>query len=306
MTSIFIDGKEGTTGLKIFDKIARYSNIDLLVLPEKHRKDILARQDMINQSDITFLCLPDDTAREAVSLRQNNTTKFIDASSAHRTHPDWCYGFPELSMLHREIIKRHNNISVPGCHASGFLAIVYPLIMQKIMPKDYPVTCQSITGYSGGGKKMIEEYASNNIAAPCQYALTKEHKHLKEMQGVAQLKYTPLFSPFVCSFYSGMEITIQLYSHLLNDSASAREVHNGLKTYYDKQKLIKVMPFVEEQNKKICADTLSGKNTMELYVSGNEKRINVVALYDNLGKGASGAALQCMNLMLGLSDDYNL
>ncbi|NCA66429.1 MAG: N-acetyl-gamma-glutamyl-phosphate reductase [Clostridia bacterium] len=309
MVKVFIDGKEGTTGLELHERLKERKDIELTVLPEEMRKNREARRECINSSDIVFLCLPDDAARDAVAFVDNDKVRIIDASTAHRTEAGWAYGFPELSQEMRNNIIKSNRVAVPGCHASGFLALIYPLIKLGIMPSNYPVVCHSLTGYSGGGKKMIAEYdamrESGSLKAPRQYALSQEHKHLKEMQYIGGLQALPLFNPIVCDYYRGMEVTVPIYSALLINQPDARHVHAALSGYYEGQKLVKVMPFEYElSGNMLAADMLAGHNGMNIQIFGNSERIVLSAVFDNLGKGASGAAVQCMNIMLGLPDDY--
>lgn len=309
MIKVFIDGQEGTTGLKIFERLGERKDIELIRIDSELRKDTDERKKLINQSDITFLCLPDSEAIEAVKLVENDNVKIIDASTAHRTQNGWAYGFAELSSKHRENIKNSKRVAVPGCHASGFLALVYPLISSGIMPADYPIVCHSITGYSGGGKKMIAEYESVNrdisLNSPRQYGLTQMHKHLKEMQAVANLDFAPVFNPIVADYYSGMEVTIPLFTKLLNKAVNPEEIFNFYKNYYSGQQLIEVCA-MDKTTAYLPANALSGTDRMKILVGGNEERILLTALFDNLGKGASGAAVQCMNIMLGLNEITSL
>lgn len=304
MVKVFIDGREGTTGLELQERLAPRKDITLLTLSEELRKNKEARSEMINQSDITFLCLPDTAAIEAAGLVSNPNTKLIDASTAHRTDKAFAYGFPELGGSFREKIANSSRVAVPGCHASGFLAVVYPLIIKGIMPADYPVACFSMTGYSGGGKTMIAKYNEAAKTSPKQYALKQEHKHLKEMQYISGLKSAPLFSPIVCDFFRGMEVTVPVYTKLLRGIPTLGELHGFFENYYEGQKLVKVMPQAESDA--LQADLMAGENGMQIVIAGNDERITLNALFDNLGKGASGAAVQCMNIMLGLPEDYGL
>lgn len=311
MTKVFIDGQEGTTGLKIYERFDGRNDIELLRIPEKYRKDSNARADFINNSDITFLCLPDVAAIEAVNLVENDNVKVIDASTAHRTLPEWAYGFPELDRTFRDRILLSSRVAVPGCHASGFLSIVYPLVKHGIMPEDYPVVCNSLTGYSGGGKGMIAEYEDENKSAdyfsPRQYALSQSHKHQKEMKEIAGLAQIPIFNPVVANFERGMQVSVPLYSNRLV-AGSVRHVHEALSQHYSGQKMITVMPLGSETKYRgfLASNLLRGKNTMQIYVFGNDDRVQVCSLFDNLGKGASGAAVQCMNIMLGLDEATGL
>ncbi|HZJ77514.1 MAG TPA: N-acetyl-gamma-glutamyl-phosphate reductase [Clostridia bacterium] len=308
MVKVFIDGKAGTTGLRIFDRLSCRKDIELLTLNDNERKNSEMRREMINSSDISFLCLPDDAAREAVSFVTGNT-KIIDTSTAHRTLDGWSYGFPELSQKHWENIVNGKRIAVPGCHASGFASLMYPLIKSGVLSVNYPITSFSITGYSGGGKKMIAEYQSENkdvgLDSPSQYALSQNHKHLKEMQKICGFANAPIFSPIVSNFYSGMAVSVPLFTSMLKRNVGVEEIKEILTEHYDGSKLIKVTNS-SEQDSMIAANKLSGKDTMQLVVSGNEERVILTSLFDNLGKGASGAAVECMNLMLGIDETTGL
>lgn len=305
MYKVFIDGKEGTTGLRIYDRLLEREDIQIITLSEEQRKNTSARADMINSSDITFLCLPDDAARESVSLAENKNVRIIDASTAHRTLSGWVYGFPELSDEQRQRIRSSNRTAVPGCHASGFIALVYPLIKNKAINADYPLSCFSITGYSGGGKKMIADYENDDRAvefgAPRQYATRQEHKHLKEMQKIAGLERPPVFSPIISDFYSGMAVSVPLIKSFMNKKYSPEDVAKIYENHYGDSKIISCGGYIKE-NVFINSLENSLKDTMKVFVHGNEDRMILTALYDNLGKGASGAALQCMNIMLGLDE----
>lgn len=307
MYKIFIDGKEGTTGLKIFERMAKRSDVQVETLPEELRKDAAARKECINRADIVFLCLPDAAAREAVSLVENDAVRIIDASTAHRTSPDWAYGFPELSAKHREKIIRSNRVAVPGCHASGFISLVYPLVAGGFVEKDYPFVCHSVTGYSGGGKKMIAEYEAEGRAeeydSPRQYGLSQNHKHLPEMQFVCGLEHKPTFNPIVSDFYSGMCVTVPIYTRLMKKKVGVEGLKRYFTEYYASHNFIKV---AQETKNYLPANTLVGTNNLEIYIDGNEERIVLASVFDNLGKGASGAAVQCMNIMLGLDERTSL
>ena len=310
MVKVYIDGKEGTTGLKIYERMAVRDDVELITISDELRKDPVERKKCINASDITFLCLPDQASIEAVSFVEGNT-RIIDASTAHRTNPDWAYGFPELGDDFRSKITTSNRVAVPGCHASGFLSIVYPLVKLGILPRDYPIVCHSISGYSGAGKKAIAQYADPNrsidLDSPRQYAMAQTHKHLPEMQLIPGLTYKPLFTPIIADFYSGMEVTIPLYTRLLNGNETLESVFKALSDYYSGQKMIKVEKnFGDDIQNFMPANALSGKNTMTITVHGNDDRVVITSIFDNLGKGASGAAMQCMNVMLGLAEDSYL
>ncbi|MCI8590022.1 MAG: N-acetyl-gamma-glutamyl-phosphate reductase [Clostridiales bacterium] len=305
MKKVFIDGSAGTTGLRIYDRLRGREDIVLVTLPEEKRKDAGARAEAMAQSDITFLCLPDDAAREAVQMAGADTV-VIDASSAHRVHPDFAYGFPELSKMHKERIKDAKRISVPGCHASGFIALVYPLVASGLVPADLKLTCHSLTGYSGGGKGMIAAYEEKNrdplLDAPRQYALGQAHKHLPEMKVRTGLTHEPAFCPIVADYYCGMEVTVPLFaSDLRGTKADIRAIYQ--KTY--ENSLITVLDDWNEGGF-VSAGALAGFDGMQLCVAGNEERILLMARYDNLGKGASGAAVQCMNLVMGVPETKGL
>lgn len=306
MTKVYIDGSEGTTGLRIFERFQNRDDIEILKIPSELRKDLDTRKKFINESDITFLCLPDAAAIEAVSLVENENVRIIDASTAHRTEPDWAYGFPELSEEMWNKVKNGKRVAVPGCHASGFVALAYPLVKEGILPKDYPVSAFSLTGYSGGGKKMIAEYEAEDrdveYNAPREYALSEKHKHLKEMQKIPGFTRTPLFTPIVADYYSGMVVSLPLFTDMLDKPYIPEELHKFYEDYYKGKDFIKVMPLgIEESYRGFMAgNACSGWDGMEIYVTGNEDRVLLNARFDNLGKGASGAAIECMNVMLGL------
>ena len=309
---IFIDGSEGTTGLRIYERFEGRDDIELLKIDSELRKDAAERKRLINASDITFLCLPDAAARESVSLVENEHVRIIDTSTAHRTESGWAYGLPELSKAHREAIKNGNRVAVPGCHASGFIGVVYPLIAGGILPKDYPVSAFSLTGYSGGGKKMIAEYESegrhSDIDAPREYALTQQHKHLKEMKAVTGLARLPLFSPIVADYYSGMVVSVPLYTYYFQKCKNPDDLKKFYADYYKGEKFIRVdeTSGAELYGGMLAGNSLSGWDGMKIYVTGNEERIVVSAQFDNLGKGASGAAIQCLNIMLGCDEAKGL
>ena len=299
MTKIFIDGSAGTTGLRIYERLESRKDIELIRLSEENRKDINARKTALNQADIAFLCLPDAAAIEAVSLVENNNTVIIDTSTAHRTNPDWAYGFPELSAEREEKLAASKRIAVPGCHASGFISLVFPLIEAGILDKNTLLTCFSVTGYSGGGKKMIAEYESDErdllLSAPRQYGIAQKHKHLPEMTAVCGLQNQPIFSPVVADFYSGMTVTVPLFKAQINGTAE------DIKKIYKEKYNGPVVSYKEEFDESgfVSANRLTGKDGMEISVSGNEDRILLISRYDNLGKGASGAAVECMNIVMG-------
>ncbi len=305
MKKVFIDGSSGTTGLRIHERFQKRDDIELLTIDPEKRKDPGEIKRLINASDITFLCLPDDAAREAVTLVENPDTVILDTSTAHRTAEGWAYGFPELSKAHREAIVHGKRIAVPGCHATGFIVLAYPLVKAGILPADYPVSAFSLTGYSGGGKKMIAEYEgegrNQELDSPREYALSQQHKHLKEMQAVTGLKRAPLFSPIVADYYSGMLVSLPLYTELLAEKTNPAALREFFAGYYMEQPFIKVMPFGAEADSAglLSGNAVSGWDGLRIFVTGNEERILLNAQFDNLGKGASGAAIECMNLVMG-------
>ncbi|MBE6930843.1 MAG: N-acetyl-gamma-glutamyl-phosphate reductase [Clostridia bacterium] len=304
MTKVFIDGREGTTGLRIVERLSARDDITLIPISEELRKDPAARRACIEASDISFLCLPDAAAREAVAMCENPAVKIIDTSTAHRTNPDWAYGFAELSDAHREKLVNSKRVAVPGCHASGFIAAVYPLVAAGVIAPDYPLCVHSLTGYSGGGKKMIAQYKDENrpalYDAPRQYGITQSHKHLPEMQKICGLSRAPLFMPIVADFYSGMEVTVALYGDLLKKSMTVDSLRELYAAHYAGQKLVKIGQ--PDEDGMLSALSMSGRDDMEITVSGNDERLLVAVRFDNLGKGASGAAVQCMNLLMGCDE----
>ena len=301
LAKVFIDGKAGTTGLRIYERLENRDDIELITLSDEDRKDYDKRKEAINSADIVFLCLPDPAAIEAVGMIENDNVKVIDTSTAHRTNDGWCYGFPELDEEKLENLKKSKRVAVPGCHAGGFIALVYPLIKNGIISPDTKIACHSLTGYSGGGKKMIAEYEDENRSplfdAPRQYGLTQQHKHLKEMKAITGLQVTPIFSPIVSDFYSGMEMTVPLFASDLCEGKTVEDIKNVYSSLYNSE-IVKYKESMDEEGL-MSANALSFKDRMEITVCGNEERILLIARYDNLGKGASGAALECMNIMLG-------
>ena len=303
MTKVFIDGSAGTTGLRIADRLADRQDITLIKLPEELRKDPAARKQAIHSADIVFLCLPDAAAREAVALAEGSNAKIIDTSTAHRTDPSWAYGFAELSSANREAIRNAKLVANPGCHASGFIATVYPLVANGLIPKDFPLTAYSLTGYSGGGKSLIAEYEDPNRDPRHDshriYATSLAHKHLPEMQKLCGLKNMPVFSPILGDFYSGMATSVLL------PGFDAQKVWQCLADHYAGEKIVTVAPFGGDEAL-VYANTLSGKDTMRIQVSGHSEQAMVTAIFDNLGKGASGAAIQNMNILLGVDETTGL
>lgn len=305
MTKIFIDGSAGTTGLRIADRLALRQDISLIKLTEELRKDPEARKDAIHSADIVFLCLPDAAAVEAVALADNSDVKIIDTSTAHRTNPDWVYGMPELAGQ-RQRIQESKRVANPGCHASGFVALVAPLVEQGIVPKDAALTCFSLTGYSGGGKKMIAEYEAPDrsplLKGPRQYGLTQQHKHLKEMVKLCGLENGPVFCPVVGDFYSGMEVTVPLFAKDIKGTAD--DIRALYRAYYASG-LIRFADTTDPDGM-LSAAAYADRDDMQVAVFGNEDRILLTARFDNLGKGASGAAIQNMNILLGLDEATGL
>ena len=310
---IFIDGQEGTTGLKIYDRLATRNDLEILKIDEAKRKDPAERQKLINASDITFLCLPDAAAIEAAALATSDHVRIIDASTAHRVAPGWVYGFPELSSQQREAIASSHRIANPGCYATGFISLVAPMVRCGWMPPDYPVVCHAISGYSGGGKKMIAAYQSPDRAAEYlsvrQYGLTQSHKHQKEMQVLCGLEYTPIFNPAVSDFYNGMTVSVPVYTRLLNKKPSVQSIYEMFCACYEGQNFVKVMPFMGEgvlEGGFLPSNSLADTKQLQIFVCGNDDRVLLAACLDNLGKGASGAAVQNMNIALGLDETTGL
>lgn len=307
---IFIDGQEGTTGLKIHKRLESRNDLKVLEIGREERKNPAARLEMMKQADITFLCLPDAASREIVE-RADKNWRILDTSTAHRTNKDWVYGFPELDRSQREKIKRSNRVAVPGCHATGFISLVKPLITLKIIEKDYPLTCHSITGYSGGGKSMISQYEGENreagLDSPRQYALDQNHKHLPEMMGITEIELKPAFHPMVADYYSGMLVTVSLHERLMRQKMKPETLRQELSQYYRDQRMIQVMePAEKPADGFVAAGQLADTDGLQIFVFGREEQITLMARYDNLGKGASGAAIQCMNLMMNMPEDLGL
>lgn len=309
---IFIDGSEGTTGLRIHERFAEREDVELLPVSSELRKDKEERKRLINSSDITFLCLPDAAAEESVSLIESDHVRIIDTSTAHRTMEGWAYGFPELSKEHGKAIATGNRIAVPGCYATGFISLVYPMVAEGLISADYPVSAFGISGYSGGGRKMIAAYEAEEredaLLAPREYALSQAHKHLKEMKKIPGLKREPLFSPIVADYYSGMVVSVPVYTELMNKGKTPQEVWKYLADFYAGSRFIRVMPFgsEEESANMLAGNAMSGRDSLRIYVTGNEDRVLLSSQFDNLGKGASGAAIQCLNIALGCEETKGL
>ncbi len=308
-TKVYIDGQSGTTGLQIYERIGAREDLELLRIDEDKRHDNEERKKFLNSANIVFLCLPDDGAREAVAMIENPEVRVIDASTAHRTADGWVYGYPELSKEQRAAIASGKRIANPGCHATGLISSAAPLVRMGILPADYPLTCYSLTGYSGGGKKMIADYEGPDKGelrnAPGIYGLTLKHKHIPEMQKTAGLTYPPVFMPVVDDYYKGMATTIMLHNDLLPGRPSAEMICEKLQEYYADEHFVSVLPFGTNAGT-IYANELAGTNRLQLIVCGHERQTSVTALFDNLGKGASGAAVQNMNIMLGLDEGTGL
>ncbi len=312
---VYIDGQEGTTGLKILERFEGRNDIEIIKISEELRKDPAERARLINSADYVFLCLPDDASREAVSFidKDNDHVRIIDASTAHRTNPDWAYGFPELSPAHRAKIESSNRVAVPGCYASGFNSIVYPLVANGIIPADYPVFAYATSGYSGAGKKAIAVYEGDDkpfeFNSPRQYALSQAHKHLPEMQKISGLTYKPMFNPMVCDYFSGMVVSVPIQTRTLPKAYTPAEIHEMYAKHYAGAKLVEVMPLMSADEQKsffLASNTLSGQNKLQVFVFGSDEQILLCARLDNLGKGASGAAVQCLNIMMGIDETTGL
>ena len=305
---VYIDGKEGTTGLQIYDRLAARSDIDLLLIDEDKRKDPAERKKLMDAADIVFLCLPDAAAVEAAALVENPATRIIDASTAHRVAPGWVYGFPEMGPDQKEAIIHAGRVANPGCHATGFISVVYPLVAMGLLPKDTCLSAFSLTGYSGGGKKMIAQYEAadkgTELFAPCPYGMGQGHKHLPEMQTICGLTHRPVFTPIVDDYYKGMATTVPFHMSQIQGAASLEEVRQKLADYYGGQTMVRVADTTDTA--KLYANAQAGKDTLVLYAAGNDEQFTITALFDNLGKGASGAAVQNMNLMLGFDETTGL
>ncbi|MDE5884454.1 MAG: N-acetyl-gamma-glutamyl-phosphate reductase [Oscillospiraceae bacterium] len=309
---VYIDGQAGTTGLKIVSRLEQREDITLLKIAEQDRHNSKKRAEIMAESDFTFLCLPDDAAREAVALADGNT-RLIDASTAHRTNPAWAYGFPELAPEFREKLQNSRRTAVPGCYASGFISLLYPMVKHELIPADFPVFAYATSGYSGAGKNAIAIYEGENkpeeFYSPRQYALSQQHKHLPEMQLFSGLTCKPMFNPIICDYYSGMVVSVPIQTRMLNQKISLEQVNATFQEHYADAKLVTVNPVLSEQEQKsffLASNTLSGKNKLEIFTFGNDEQILLCARLDNLGKGASGAAVQCLNIMMGIDETTGL
>ena len=305
---VFIDGSEGTTGLRINERFATRDDIEVIKIDPELRKDADERKKLINSSDYTFLCLPDAAAIEAVSLvdKDNDHTVIIDASTAHRTNPEWAYGLPELSQEHFEKIATSKRIAVPGCYASGFVMMAYPLVKLGIIAPDYPIAISAVSGYSGAGKKAIALYEADDktrdLFAPRQYALTQQHKHLKEMKAITGLTREPIFIPTVEDYYCFMIFNLPIHSDLMLKKMTPNELRDELASYYEGKTFVRVCEYGKESeyNGYLVGNELAGKDYAQILVTGNDDRIVVSSMFDNLGKGASGAAVECLNISMGV------
>ncbi len=308
MYKVFIDGAHGTTGLRINEYLAGRSDITILEIDPEKRKDTEARVNMIKKADVSILCLPDQASREIAAAAPADSV-IIDTSTAHRTDPDWIYGMPELTSGQRDKIRSSTRIANPGCHASGFILLIRPLIEAGLLDREALLTCFCVTGYSGGGKKMIADYENDGrdtvLDSPGQYALGQTHKHLPEMVTMTGLLNAPCFSPVVADFYSGMVMTVPVHTSMLKNGAGIDDVKKTLHIRYDDEPLITVYDEAPESGK-VYSNPMAGSNGMEIYVTGNEERMLLIASYDNLGKGASGAAVQNLNIVLGAEETAGL
>ena len=305
--SVYVDGQEGTTGLEINDRLQKREDLEILKIDPEKRRDLNEREKFLNGADFVFLCLPDDAAREAVSLIKNPSVKIIDASTAHRTDDLWAYGLPELSRDYREKIKGSARVSVPGCYPTGFNMLIHPLVKKAFITPDYPLHCNAISGYSGGGKKLISMFESDsdedrkNLSSPCYYALKLNHKHLPEMKKHSNLAAEPFFTPIVAGFYRGMTVTVPIHINLMNKKSTAKDLLEFYGDYYGDEKAVRIAPFNCEDNFEmgfLNAESCVLTDDIEILVFGNDRQILLVSRLDNLGKGASGAAVQNMNIML--------
>jgi N-acetyl-gamma-glutamyl-phosphate reductase len=311
--TVFVDGQHGTTGLKIRERLGGRNDIEVIEIPEEKRKDPASRKKLINGADIVFLCLPDDAARESVGMITSSSVRVIDGSTAHRVADGWVYGLPELKKGQRELIKKSHRVSVPGCHAAGFVLMLYPLVAKGIISPDYPVTCHAVAGYSGGGRAMIADYESpvapDYVKNPRPYSLNLNHKHVPEMTRYVGLSRPPVFAPTVVNVYNGEIISIPLVVSYLKKKLSAADVRETLAEYYAGERFVKVMPYPADdhlKNGSLTFTDCNGTNDLEIFVFGGAERILLAARYDNLGKGASGTAVQNMNIMLGVDEATGL
>ncbi|MBL3519082.1 N-acetyl-gamma-glutamyl-phosphate reductase [Arcobacter lanthieri] len=308
---VFVDGQHGTTGLKIHQMLENRDEIELLTIEEKDKKNIQRRKELLNGADLVFLCLPDDAAKESVSLIENDSVKVIDASTAHRTNPDWVYGIPELTSKQRDKIKYSKRVCVPGCHASGLIVSMKPLFKNKILSKNHKLICHSITGFSGGGSSMINEYENGSFevfGGQRPYALGLNHKHLPEMKYILKINKAPIFTPSVGNFKQGMLVISYIEKKKLKKQLSKEALIRVYQEYYNNESFIKVIENTDEylENGFLNPMRCNNTNSLEISVYDNKTDLVVISRLDNLGKGASGAAIQCMNIMLGLEEKKGL
>lgn len=307
MIKVFIVGSEGTAGLRLHSRLKLRNDIELLEIDSELRKNSQEIKKLIEKADFVFLCLPDDAARETVALAEGTNARIIDTSTAHRTADGWAYGFPELSKRHMDDIHSAKHVASPGCHASGFISLIYPLISLEIISANSPLTCTSLTGYSGGGKKMIADFErsdkSTELHSPMLYAMSQTHKHIPEIVAQCGLNHAPIFMPIVDDFYAGMLVTVPLHASMLNGKHTISDIREAFKAYYAGRKLVKV---IDEAPSALFTNTLAGRDDMEIFVSGNNDSILISSRFDNLGKGASGAAIQCFNIMCCLPEETGL
>lgn len=313
MKKVYVDGQHGTTGLQIRERLQKHNNVEFIDIEYEKRRDKSERERLLNEADIVFLCLPNEGSMESVSMIKNEKVRIIDASTAYRTDKNWVYGMPELDRGNqREKIKNARFVSNPGCHATGFILALQPLVKEGVIPANYPIACHSLSGYSGAGKQMIEEYeAMENelLKLPRHYALNLNHKHLAEMKMYTGLNREPLFNPIICNYYKGLAVTIPLYTDMFNKYKSAEEVHKFLSDYYAGENFVKVIPFASEEGLDKGFFNLSAQNdtnNADIFVFGDKEKVSLMTRIDNLGKGASGAAVQNMNIMLGLDETIGL
>ena len=305
---IYIDGQEGTTGLQIYERLGSREDIQLLRIDEDKRKDPAERKKLMNQADLVFLCLPDAAAVEAVDLIDNPDTRVIDASTAHRTAPGWVYGFPELSQAQREAIRTAKRVANPGCYATGFISLIHPLVKLGLLPSDAPLTVHALSGYTGGGKKTIAQYEAEEreeeLVSPRHYAVTLNHKHIPEMMRYSGLSVQPVFNPVICDFPCGMLVTTSLFADQLTGAQSVSALLDTYRDYYAGEPMIEVCEAPESGY--LGSNNLAGSCRLQIFVCGSDAQFTVSARFDNLGKGASGAAVQNLNIMLGLPDGTGL
>lgn len=314
MKKVYVDGQHGTTGLQIRERLAKHNNIEFIEIDYEKRRDKAEREKLLNEADIVFLCLPNEGSIEAVSMIKNENVKIIDASTAYRTDENWTYGMPEMDKgAQREKIKNARFLSNPGCHATGFILAMRPLVKEGVIPSGYPIVAHSVSGYSGAGKGMIAEYeAMENelLKLPRHYALNLDHKHLPEMKVHTGLEREPLFNPIICNYYKGLAVTIPLYTDMLNKYKSAKELHKFLSDYYEGEEFVRVMPFGSEEGledgKFFTVTGQNDTNNADIFVFGDDTKVSIMTRIDNLGKGASGAAVQNMNIMLGIDETIGL